>query len=284
CEVKAFSWPPIRATTCENFPVGFLAVPLNIKCSRKCANPDLPGVSSAAPTLYQIMCVTTGARRSGMTTSSSPLASVELATSGPAANEGVAIAVTSAINVKFVLRSTFLGLNMLRSCVSTKSDDVAHHKAKIHLQLATLLHRLGMRCVVVCRLRRRVFAKAIRLIRRRRLVSRRRIGQRIARWLASKFRRLVFLAIEHAAPHAVLESELRGHDLAAEAGGRWLVTVVGTRLFFLRLSAGRQLIRTQWILFALPFVADVTALLRCGLRPAPLDVGVFRPGWIVGSG
>src|SRR5215475_8478531 len=138
----------MRATTCENFPVGFFAVPLNIRCSRKCASPDLPGVSSAAPTLYQIMCVTTGARWSGMTTSSSPLASVELATSGPAASEGVAIAVTSAINVKFVLRSTFLGLNMLRSCVSTKSDDVAHQQTNLALQARTLLHRLGMSCVV----------------------------------------------------------------------------------------------------------------------------------------
>ena len=32
-----------------------LAVPLNIRCSRKCASPDLPGVSSAEPTLYQII-------------------------------------------------------------------------------------------------------------------------------------------------------------------------------------------------------------------------------------
>src|SRR5215510_7397392 len=66
----------------ENSPIGCLAVPLNIRCSRKWASPDLPGVSSADPTLYQIICVTTGVRWSGMTTSSSPLARVKWLTSG----------------------------------------------------------------------------------------------------------------------------------------------------------------------------------------------------------
>src|SRR5262245_31318012 len=131
-----------------------------------------------------------------MTTSSSPLASVELATSGPAASEGVAIAVTSAISAKFVLRSTFLGLNMLRSCVSAKSDDVAHQQTNLALQARTLLHRLGMSCVVVRCLLRRGFADAVRLIRRWRLVARRRIGQRIARRLTGEFRRFLFLAIK----------------------------------------------------------------------------------------
>src|SRR4029079_13115972 len=95
---------------------------------------------------------------------------------------------------------------------------------------------------------------------------------------------LVFLAVEHAAPHAVLEAELRRHDLAADAGGRRVVSVVCRRLFLLRLSAGRQLVGTQRILFALSFVADVAALLRGGLRLAPLDVGVLRPRWSVGEG
>ena len=39
--------------------------------------PELPGGSSAEPTLYQTMWVTTGVRRSGMTTTSRPLASVK---------------------------------------------------------------------------------------------------------------------------------------------------------------------------------------------------------------
>ena len=37
--------------------------------------PDLPGGSSAEPLRYQTICVTTGARRSGMTTISRPFAS-----------------------------------------------------------------------------------------------------------------------------------------------------------------------------------------------------------------
>ncbi len=44
--------------------------------------PDLPGGSSAAPTLYQTMWVTTGARWSGMTTTSRPLARLKLVTLG----------------------------------------------------------------------------------------------------------------------------------------------------------------------------------------------------------
>src|SRR5262252_4586272 len=216
-----------------------------------------------------------------MTTSSSPLASAELATSVPAASEGVAIAVTSAISAKFVLRSTFLGLNMLRSCVSTKSGDVAHHQAKVDLQPRTLLHRLGMSCVVVRRLRRRAFTDTVRLIRRWRLVPRRRIGQRTARRLTGEFRRFLFLAVEDVAEHAVLESEFRRHDLATEAGCRRLVTVVGARL--LRLDARRQLVGAQRILFALAFVADVATFLHRRLRLAPFDVGVFRPGRVVGD-
>src|SRR5229473_7756306 len=61
---------------CANCPAGILAVPLNIRCSRKCASPDLPGVSSADPTRYQIMWVTTGVRWSGMITTSRPLSRV----------------------------------------------------------------------------------------------------------------------------------------------------------------------------------------------------------------
>src|SRR5262245_50285531 len=71
------------ATTWEKRPAGFFAVPLNMRCSRKWASPDFPGVSSADPTLYQIICVTTGARWSGMTTTSSPLSRKKCAICGP---------------------------------------------------------------------------------------------------------------------------------------------------------------------------------------------------------
>ncbi len=40
--------------------------------------PDWPSGSSAAPFLYQTICVTTGVRASGMTTTSMPLSSVKL--------------------------------------------------------------------------------------------------------------------------------------------------------------------------------------------------------------
>ena len=46
--------------------------------------PDLPGGSSAAPTRYHSMWVTTGVRRSGMTTTSRPFARVNCATAGAA--------------------------------------------------------------------------------------------------------------------------------------------------------------------------------------------------------
>ena len=47
--------------------------------------PDLPGSSSAEPTLNQSMWVTTGARRSGITTTSSPLSSVNFSSVQPGA-------------------------------------------------------------------------------------------------------------------------------------------------------------------------------------------------------
>ncbi len=69
--VKALSWPPRRETIFENSPIGILSVDLNIRCSRKWAMPETPLGSSAAPTLYQTMWVTTGARWSGMTATTS---------------------------------------------------------------------------------------------------------------------------------------------------------------------------------------------------------------------
>ena len=76
--VMALSLPPCRATIFENSPGGIRSVPLNIRCSRKCGRPDLPIGLSAVPTRYQSQCATTGARRFGTTTTSSPLSSVKL--------------------------------------------------------------------------------------------------------------------------------------------------------------------------------------------------------------
>src|SRR5229473_2879905 len=88
---------------CANCPAGILAVPLNIRCSRKCASPDLPGVSSADPTRYQIMWVTTGVRWSGMTTTSRPLSRVKSETVpvwAVSARPGVASAAVAASTVQ----------------------------------------------------------------------------------------------------------------------------------------------------------------------------------------
>src|SRR5262245_35837228 len=83
------------ATTWEKRPAGFLAVPLNIRCSRKCASPDLPGVSSAEPTRYQSMWVTTGVRRSGITTTSRPFDRAKWVIWGPLASAPGAASATA---------------------------------------------------------------------------------------------------------------------------------------------------------------------------------------------
>ncbi|MEJ1970477.1 MAG: hypothetical protein WDN03_17895 [Rhizomicrobium sp.] len=46
----------------EKLSPGATLVPRNIMCSKKWARPEWLGGSSIAPTLYQIICVTTGAR------------------------------------------------------------------------------------------------------------------------------------------------------------------------------------------------------------------------------
>ena len=57
--------------------------------------PALPGGSSAAPTLYQTMWVTTGARWSGITTTCMPLSSVNEVTSMSSARAGDATAASN---------------------------------------------------------------------------------------------------------------------------------------------------------------------------------------------
>src|SRR2546423_14417640 len=60
-----------------------------MRCSKKCARPDLPGVSSADPTRYQSMCVTTGARWSGINTTCRPFESWNIrASNSPADAKG----------------------------------------------------------------------------------------------------------------------------------------------------------------------------------------------------
>ena len=188
----------MRATTCEKWPAGFFAVPLNIRCSRKCASPDLPGVSSAAPTLYQIMWVTTGARWSGMTISSNPFARVKseiLAPVGSAASDGVASAAArTAMPAGKIIR---FNDTILEPCNLSWAPHARYRRrhARI-LQIGSAAGCAASWCC--CRPRCRVIpdsyppwewrllADAIGLIRRRRLIARRRLGQRRARRLAGE--------------------------------------------------------------------------------------------------
>ena len=85
--------------------------------------PDLPGNSSAEPTLYQSMWVTTGVRRSGTTTTSRPFASVKCATAGAAdagRASGTASAAQAARTAKVRIRS--MGTMALSSAVPITND------------------------------------------------------------------------------------------------------------------------------------------------------------------
>src|SRR5262249_9979745 len=138
---------------------------------------------------------------------------------------------------------------------------------------------LGMCRVIVGRLRGSRLAEAIGLFRRRRLISRRRIGQRTACRFARKTRRLFLLVAAEKRADA-FESELGRHHLTANSRGRRLVPVVGAGRFF-RVATGGHLIRPQWILLALAFVADIAVLLQGCPGLAALHVYILRPGWIV---
>src|SRR3546814_10763042 len=73
----------------ENSPGFRVSVPLNIRCSRKCASPDSPACSSAAPTRYHTELCTIGARRFTTTTTCRPLSRVKLTGSKTLAWAGV---------------------------------------------------------------------------------------------------------------------------------------------------------------------------------------------------
>src|SRR5258708_14504441 len=139
---------------------------------------------------------------------------------------------------------------------------------------------------VVGRLLNRRLANTVRLIRRRCLIAGRRFGQRSTRRLARKFRRFFLLVAKHGVPHtACARAKLGRHQLAAEAGGRRVIPVVGFgRLLFLVFSTAsrRQLVRAQGVLFALSLVTNVAILLHGRFSLSPRDVRILRPRWIVG--
>src|SRR6188508_1418239 len=174
------------ATTCEKRPDGFFSVPLNIRCSRKWARPDLPGVSSAAPTLYQTMWVTTGARRSGTTTTSRPFESVKCPTSGfgaACAPKAKRLAATAKPATAWELREKvrLIGNAVSRGlrCGSAaerllRQDNDADCRRRCSIRRRVLLYNLVL---VDHRRDPLVPANAVRLGRRGRPVSGRRLGQ-----------------------------------------------------------------------------------------------------------
>src|SRR5262245_505404 len=214
----------MRITVCENCPAGNRAVPLNIRCSRKCASPDLPGVSSAEPTLYQIMWVTTGARWSGMTTTWRPFGRVKSVILGAPAATGVMAPAAfatraSAASVVRVLRKALVLPNDDARIVAgglakapSRGEGGAHPRrcaaasqppsASIARRAVFDSHRFGL---LILR------ADPVGLVRRRRLIARRR-------------RRQVFphrFAVELAGLPLVAErrKNVLEEALAAELGG-----------------------------------------------------------------
>ncbi len=170
-------------------------MPLNIKCSRKCASPDLPGVSSAAPTLYQIIWVTTGARWSGMTTSSKPFGKVKSATGAPIVSaDAVPATKAAAITAAALMRSRIVQNccdDMNFKSAAGGNRPIGSSRRRTYPRGATRIgsiatHRV-IHVVVFPRLdRRRHLADAIGLVRRGRLIARRRFGECRARRLGDE--------------------------------------------------------------------------------------------------
>src|ERR1019366_538224 len=126
---------------------------------------------------------------------------------------------------------------------------------------------------------RLLLTDAVRLLRRRRLVAGRRLGQRRARRLPGEFGDLVILAAEHAAPDTGLLVHLfRGKPVARRRGVRIALAAARRRA---RIAAGRQLIRPQRILLAFALLADVAIALLLRLQLAAADVRILRPRRVI---
>ena len=74
-EVVPLYVPPALLTSRAKSPLPRFSVSSKTKCSKKCANPVLPGTSCALPTWYHMWTATTGAEWSSLTITRSPLSS-----------------------------------------------------------------------------------------------------------------------------------------------------------------------------------------------------------------
>src|SRR6266550_2028775 len=180
------------ASCCEKRPAGFFAVPLNIRCSRKCAMPDLPAISSAAPTRYHSMWVTTGVRWSGTTTTARPLASLncetEDAASAASRPKDAARAKQSANRAK--RRISAAKGDALKSpmpCTGKRHDAPknANSRAPLLAPDRTIQNVRNLPAAAF------VDAGAIGIVRRRGLVTGWRLGERATRRLAGELGLLV---------------------------------------------------------------------------------------------
>src|SRR5215213_2357317 len=187
------------ASCCEKRPAGFFAVPLNIKCSRKCAIPDLPGGSSAAPTRYHSMWVTTGVRRSGITTTLSPFASLNCVTWGAAtvSREGSASAAQTAKAAKIRINTGTAALEMPVPGTADRSwrgKTVKHNLMSLFVSDRPVENGRDFPSAAP------VSAEAIRLRGRWRLVAGRRLGERPAGRLAGELSLLIQVFAHQRAP------------------------------------------------------------------------------------
>ncbi len=166
--------------------------------------PDLPGGSSAAPTLYQSMWVTTGVRRSGITTTSRPLASVKWRRSAArrrrlragaassAASAAAAMACVSLIGTKRISR----GFMICDDRIASRGATLGPTRERARLRTWDGRRRSASRPYlraphltgVSIGLMASAFAlaDAVGLGRRRRAVAGRRLGQAGARRLAGE--------------------------------------------------------------------------------------------------
>ncbi len=256
--------------------------------------PDLPGGSSAAPTLYQSMWVTTGVRRSGITTTSRPLASLKVVTFGAAAaargasapatqrrpSAAAAKACVSLIGHRGRTREWFDDRKIVSASAPRLRPTRQHHISKHGMERRRSASR-HYRCPRIWLRVHRIDAPeallradAVGLGGRRRAVSGRRLGQAAARRLAGEGR--VFLLLAHQPADG---EEALGAELLPRAGrGRILDRLAGRPLVAGRGRIARAELARQLGPRFLGFEV-LAGLLARGLDfLGALDVRIVRPG------
>ncbi len=118
--------------TREYSPAGVVEVPLNIMCSSTCATPVTPLTSSMLPTRYHTITTATGARRSALTMTRRPLASLCSAVSSAARHGAANVSTPSTLNAQVKCLMNAMNVKGLRfgkgvfqaRIVSTRGPDI----------------------------------------------------------------------------------------------------------------------------------------------------------------